>query len=360
MKSITLIAESELAPLVNRIDNEALYPGDLLHQFGEAGAFQLWSRGNHPDPNLKWAIDCMAEAGRHCLSTAFCMWCQNALSWYLSTSDNEQIQDPLGKAVSSGLTLGGTALSNPMKHFFGIEPLKLHGKRVTGGYQVSGSLPWVSNLGDDHYFGLVFKLEEKPEHTVMAIVSCNSPGLSLNDGNKFVALNGTGTFSVRMENVFIPERHVLADPAKPYIKKIRAGFILLQAGMAVGLISDCINSMIQMRSTHRDINRYLPDQPEMFEEKLENLNQQLKVLTKSPFETSDDYFREVLSTRLALSELSLSTAIANMAHEGARGYLRSGHGQRRLRESIFVAIVTPATKQLHKMLSELNGHQISL
>jgi hypothetical protein len=41
-----------------------------------------------------------------------------------------------------------------------------------------------------------------------------------------------------------------------------------------------------------------------------------------------------------------------MLHCGARGYLKSHRAQRRLRESYFVAIVTPATKQLRKMLAE--------
>ena len=42
-----------------------------------------------------------------------------------------------------------------------------------------------------------------------------------------------------------------------------------------------------------------------------------------------------------------------MLHCGARGYLKSHRAQRRLREAYFVAIVTPATKQLRKMLAGL-------
>lgn len=43
-----------------------------------------------------------------------------------------------------------------------------------------------------------------------------------------------------------------------------------------------------------------------------------------------------------------------MVHCGARGYVATGAAQRKLRESYFVAIVTPATKQLRKMLSDLD------
>ena len=38
---------------------------------------------------------------------------------------------------------------------------------------------------------------------------------------------------------------------------------------------------------------------------------------------------------------------------GARGYVTTGAAQRRLREAYFVAIVTPAIKQLKKMLADM-------
>ena len=53
----------------------------------------------------------------------------------------------------------------------------------------------------------------------------------------------------------------------------------------------------------------------------------------------------------ALGDASVAAAHAAMLHCGARGYLKSHRAQRRLREAYFVAIVTPATKQLRKMLA---------
>ena len=42
-----------------------------------------------------------------------------------------------------------------------------------------------------------------------------------------------------------------------------------------------------------------------------------------------------------------------MLHCGASGYIANAKAQRRLREAYFVAIVTPATKQLRKMLADM-------
>src|ERR1700726_4719898 len=95
------------------------------------------------DVALGTAIRSMAAAGEHCLSTAFCMWCQNALGWYIYASDNEGLKEKLGRRVARGEALGGTALSNPIKAFFGIEQIRLKGRRVNGGHRLRGPLPFV-------------------------------------------------------------------------------------------------------------------------------------------------------------------------------------------------------------------------
>jgi alkylation response protein AidB-like acyl-CoA dehydrogenase len=57
---------------------------------------------------------------------------------------------------------------------------------------------------------------------------------------------------------------------------------------------------------------------------------------------------------LLIAETSVRAAHSAMLHSGARGYVRASRVQRRMREAYFVAIVTPATKQLKKMLAEMN------
>ena len=114
----------------------------MLRAFGRAGAFTCHLPGETAGgPDLVTAIRAMAAAGEYCLSTSFCMWCQNALGWYIFASDNAELKTGLGRRVAAGDALGGTALSNPMKTLFGIEPIRLKGKRVEGGYVVRGALP---------------------------------------------------------------------------------------------------------------------------------------------------------------------------------------------------------------------------
>ncbi|TMK49179.1 MAG: acyl-CoA dehydrogenase, partial [Alphaproteobacteria bacterium] len=140
-EEVAAIARKDLAPLAAAIDAGSLYPQDLLRRLGEVGAW-----GSHQPRNgaadLRCAIQSISALGEVCGATAFMAWCQNTLVWYAANSDNAGLIAKFADQFATGQILGGTGLSNPMKSFFGIEKLKLKGKKVGGGYLVRGALPW--------------------------------------------------------------------------------------------------------------------------------------------------------------------------------------------------------------------------
>src|SRR6478672_10058517 len=239
---VATIARKNLALMAAAIDAGTIYPDELLRRLGDVGAW-----GSHRPKNgaadLRCAIQSIAALGEVCGATAFMAWCQNTLVWYAANSDNPRLIARFGDKFATGQILGGTGLSNPMKSFFGIEKLKLKGRKVEGGYIVRGALPWVSNLGPGHFFGTIFEREEAPGGIVMFLADCSDPSITLQPCKPFLAMDGTGTFGVQFRDVFVPDELILAEQAGQFVKKIRAGFILLQAGMGLGLIRDCIAIM---------------------------------------------------------------------------------------------------------------------
>ena len=195
VEAVAQLARNELAPLAAAIDSGEVYPAELLRRLGEVGAW-----GSHLPVNgtadLRCAIQSIAALGEICGATAFMGWCQATLAWYAGNSGNPALAAGIADGVASGKILGGTGLSNPMKSFFGIEKLKLKGRRVEGGHRVRGALPWVSNLGPDHLFGTIFESEDQPGETVMFLADCSDPAITLQPCKPFLAMDGTGTYGV--------------------------------------------------------------------------------------------------------------------------------------------------------------------
>lgn len=349
----------DLAPQVQAIDQEGLYPREFMQQVGQLGGFsqaiapEFGGSGN----GLKAAIQVIEAISEECLCTGFMAWCQIACTWYMQNSDNAALKANLLPLVASGQRLGGTGLSNPMKHFASIEKIALTAERRSGGYVLNGLLPWVSNIGAGHPFGIAAKLADGGNY-LMAIVSDQFDGLSLRQNAHFIALEGSGTFSCVFNDVFVPDEWILAAPCDDYVQRIRPGFVLTQMGMGLGLVSDCIQTIERYRSRLGHVNCFLDDQAE-------DLAADLAIARLKTYTLADqlshsnvlitpDLLKAVIEVRIAGSELSLRAANAAMLHAGARAYLQGSKPARRLREAYFVAIVTPAIKQLKKMLHHLN------
>jgi alkylation response protein AidB-like acyl-CoA dehydrogenase len=349
------IVNTDLKPLTVDIDLKGLYPEEVLRKLGPVGAYRYHLPAARADGmhDMGAAIQAMATVSHECLSTGFANWCQDTCGWYLQNADNSTVRDTWLPKVATGEVLGGTGMSNTMKAFAGIEPLRLKGKKVDGGYIVNGSLPWVSNLGDDHVFGTLFELEGSNGRSVMTLVDCSMEGFTLRLSAHFTALEGTRTFACIFEDVFIPDEMIIDHDGAAFLRRSRAGIVLLQFGMGVGNIQSCIDLCREVEPMLGHVNCYLDDRPDELQEELDDAVEAVMALAEDPFETSEDFFREILEMRLAAGELALRASQSAMLHTGAKGYLQTAPAQRKLRESYFVAIVTPAIKHLRKELDTM-------
>ena len=345
----------ELAPLVEQIDREGLYPGDVLRRLGAAGAFASHLSAHAPGhrEDLGRSVEAMGIIAETCMSAGFCTWCQDTLGWYLENTSNIALRERLQPAVAFGAALGGTGLSNPLKSLAGIETFKLRAARVPGGYTVSGTLPWVSNLGDGHWFGTVFQDAADPDHRIMAMVQCGQPGVELRQNAHFIALEGTGTYSVLFRRAFISDDQMLADPLGDMVGRVRPGFVMLQMGMGLGVTEACITLMREADVQLGHTNRFLPRGADAFADDLGQLRADIARLAASPRDTSTRFLLEVLRARLRVSELTLAAGQSALLHAGARGYIEHSPVNRRIREGYFVALITPSIKHLHQEIARL-------
>jgi alkylation response protein AidB-like acyl-CoA dehydrogenase len=349
---------ADLAPKVVDIDVNAAYPKDFMHKLGSIGGFASMtpSEFGGSGRGLKHAIQVIEEASKECVSTGFLVWAQYALQWYLVNSANTELKSSVLPKLAMGELLGGTGQSNSMKSCCGIEEARLKATRVEGGWKINGTLPWVSNIGVDHFFHMGATVEGETG-LLIGFVPGNHPGLTLVPSPHFVGMDGTNTFACQFRDAFLPDSQVVCRPGAEFAAfaaRTKSAFILLQMGMGLGLIDACAAMMKRSNKTHSHVNRYLDDQVEDIEAALLDARAATYALADQiDRDGSAPYVKDTLALRLAGGELSLKAANAAMLHLGAKGYLLNNAAQRRLREAYFIAIVTPATKHLRKELAEM-------
>ena len=358
LHAVRTLAEGPLAELADDIDRRGIYPKGILQRLGELGAFKAHLAMDGEAADFGAAIQAITEVSRVCGATGFMVWCHDVCGVYMEQSGNRALTGPALANHAAGHTLGATGMSNPMKTFAGIETLLLKAREVEGGFIVNGALPWVSNLGPDHYFGAVAVVEGEAPREVMFIVHCNGQGVELRNCPSFSAMEGTNTFAVRLTDHFVAADKLVADPVRPFIGRIRAAFILLQVGMGLGVAQGAIDSMWQVECQLGHVNEFLEDRPDELQAELDALTERTMRLARTPYANHKEFLIDVLDARAHASELSLRAAQSALLHQGARGYLMSSAVQRRVRESHFVAIVTPAIKHLRKEIARLSATEM--
>lgn len=354
IEAVKALVKSELAPITTEIDQQGRYPREFLSRLGELGGFSasVPAAQGGGGYGLPTQIAVTTEVGRECGSTAFLVWCQSSCARYLLQSPNSAVRERYISDVMTGRLLSGTGMSNAVKHLAGIENIHLKARREHDTYVVSGSLPWVSNVGEDHLVMMAAAVESGGY--VMVAVRCDAEGVTLRPCPEFAGLEGTQTLNIRLKDVRVAADSVLAHPEQfvAYLQSIKPGFVLGQLGMGFGVIEGSLRTIRESNIATAHVNQFLDDQGEDLERAAqalwENAHAQAQLADAGKANLLD-----VLRLRLAASELTLKAANSAMLHIGAKGYLMRHPAQRRLREAVFVAIVTPALKHLRKEIHAL-------
>ncbi|RBQ31574.1 hypothetical protein CRU92_05010 [Arcobacter sp. FW59] len=341
---------AKLEKQASDIDIKGIYPEEIVREFAKIDAYKLVD--DNGVFNFQYVINLYSRTAAVCLNTAFCMWCQSACVWYLLNTENTYLKETFLKDIVEGKILAGTGLSNSLKAFANFEEVKLKAIKTDGGYVVNGSLPFVSNVQKGHYFGALIQTDDG---YIVGLIDTNNEAISIQDIDNFFALNGSATVKTTFKDYFLEEKFLISDKGQQFIEKIRPGFILLQLGMALGNIDSCIEVIKKELKRKEYLNNPIfEDKVSLFENKRKELCFGLDEYFTTPYINQVEGLKKILKVRLDGALLSQEVSNeALLCSGGSRGYFEKSNAFRKLRESYFIAVVTPSIKHLQILLSSL-------
>lgn len=306
---------------------------------GAGGLLDVGAPGN-ADGRLAEMADVIRLISGECMSTGFSVWANRMALEYLLTAATP-FSLAAAESLSAGTSLGVTGMAAAFKTLAGCGQLELAATAVVGGYRISGPIRWASNLYDDSL--LVTAAATEPGSKVIVALPLTSPGVTVGDHFKLLAMDSTASSYLELKDVFVPDGQVLSSDFEGFLGAVRPTFLVLQSAMCVGLAETAVR---HARLGLSGVNEIFASEVDEVAERLVWAQTTLARLAAAVGGHQPPSKRELLSLRLTAAEIASASAALEVRTAGGKGYASRTPASRRYREAAFIPVQSPSEAQL--------------
>ena len=252
---------------------------------------------------------------------------QSAAS-FLLTSRNEALKQTYLPAMTTGKKRIGVGFSQLRR-----EPAPLVAHPVSGGYRLTGEVPWVSGAGlFDEFVGAAVLPAGEAVFGLLPLVSVEDEAgqIAVSEPMALFAMSATRTVSVQLQDWFLPHQQVVGVRPAGWIAKRDHANPLSPLGLIFGCTQAGLDSL-QASLDRRQIDGAIADS---LRAQLDQLQAELPEITALP-ETA--YAQKIALRGRAISLMNTCAQAAIIAASGAANVL--GHpAQRVYKESLVFSV----------------------
>jgi alkylation response protein AidB-like acyl-CoA dehydrogenase len=281
------------------------------------------------------------------LSASFVLTQWNAATKRMLSSSNRALLAQYMERLARGelfTTVGISHLSTSRQH---VKKPAVQAEPVKGGFQLNGVTPWVTAaaIADLIVLGATLNNGEQ----ILIAVETSSPGVIRNPGMKLVALSDSCTDQVKLEDVFVPESHLISGPMERVLQNVS-----VRGGGVGGLHTSTLALGLAIRATDylRQESENRPELASIAEKFVEDG----VLLLQELFGQLDDGASPGLNElrQRANSLVMRTTQAALQAAKGA-GFLEGHPAGRWAREALFFLVWSCPQEVVTANLCELAG-----
>lgn len=354
------------------IDQEPGYAEEILGRLASQSLFGLGvagKLGGVEKSTFGQAFAALVAVAKCSLNAAFILWAQRGVIDLLAQQPEHALSKILLPLLIKGRVAGAPGLSNLIKFGSGLEPLRVQAKPVSGGWELNGQMPWVSNAQDNNFIAVVaaqIQVEEKEDAQEMVqtqeqfqaqsqdqkrvqgqevgifLLPNKADGVQRRPDWSLYSIQSSATASIGLEKVRLSNEHLIATDAFKFMSSFRPPFLAQQCALSVGVALASLEHVIRHQKQHQG---YIQQARALEEQILKIAEQLILGVTKEVWVESPQGLFEL---RLQLAALCSQSAMLEMQIEGGAAYVKGQREatRRRLREALLLPLITPTVAQL--------------
>lgn len=284
-----------------------------------------------------------------CLTTTFVLSQRNGACQRMVAATNEELKSDLLPRLARGdlfATVGISHLTTSRQHW---RAPTVRAEPSATGFTFCGEVPWVTGAPQSHHIVTGGTLTDGRQ--LLAAIPTDAPGVTIGAPARLLALSGSETCTVSLDNVAVASRCILAGPIEQVMKTGVGGGTgsFATSALAVG------RSQSALAQLHEEASR----RPELTEivEPLQIECNQLETDIYRAVETkpgSDTLLTPETIRARANSLVMRSTQSLLGASKGA-GFVAGHPAERAVREALFFLVWSCPQPVLHAALREFAG-----
>jgi len=345
---------AKLADLSPSLDAENAWPAEQLRLCGKAGVFEwfvpreLGGQAWHEAELLRAYVQLSAA----CLTTTFVITQRIGAMQRIAAGESAAAREELLPDLIGGQTFATVGISHLTTSRQHLARPVLQAEERGGDFLLDGYSPWVTGAEQAQHIVLGATLGDGRQ--VLLAVPTELPGVRVEQAPQLVGLSASRTGPVKLENVRVPRKWLLAGPVHEVMKQglgARTGGHQTSA-LAIGLASSAIEFLQRQSAARRDL---LEPASALVEERKALIDSML-VLAGAP-STTDGGACVTSSNELRTraNSLALRASQAALASAKGAGYLAGHPAGRWCREALFFLVWSCPAPVLQANLCELAG-----
>ena len=313
---------------------EDSWPKERLDWVSEAGVMGWTIPVQHGGSELDelQLIEGYERLTTACLTTSFILTQRNAAIQRIVHSSNvERKQSVLSELCTNRVftTVGISHLTTSRRHW---QQPTVRAESIAQGFVLNGEVPWVTGAEFAEFIVIGAVVADGRE--VLLAVPTSLPGVLIQPPAKLLALNGSCTATVALQDVIVANDRLLAGPTEQVLKQLgsagtgsftTSAIALGHARRSVALLRDEANRRSELESIIRS-----------FEEELQAASLALKSSVDPRSSPGQRLTPETM--REQSNSIAVRSAQALLAVSKGAGFVSGHPAERQLREAMFFLV----------------------